>query len=105
MKAPWVNKALSVLVASIFAVLFFSAVSVQAKASVSIITGTVVSVDANSGKLEIVDRAGRTLNLKAVPDKKPETMEQLKTLQEGEKVTVEYDDKGIILSINIQMGK
>jgi hypothetical protein len=53
-------------------------------------------VDPNSGKLAVLDDAGKTVVLNASPD------HDLKTLQKGDTVKVAYDKKGDIQSIDMQ---
>lgn len=64
--------------------------------SAMIVKGQVVSVDPNSGKVAVVDEAGKTVMLTASPE------QDLKTLQKGDEVTVQYDKNSVIQSINIQ---
>ena len=64
--------------------------------SVMVVSGTVVSVDPNSGKVAVLNETGKTVMLTAGPDN------DLKALQKGDEVTVEYDKKSVIQSINVQ---
>ncbi len=64
--------------------------------SAMIVKGQVVSVDPNSGQVAVVDEAGKTVMLTASPE------QDLKTLQKGDEVTVQYDKNSVIQSINIQ---
>ena len=105
MKASRVNKVVSLMMATIFTLLLVSATAANAKETINVVSGTVVSIDTSAGKLAVLDKAGRTIKLQAQPDKNPQTLEQLKTLQEGDKITVEYDKKGVIQSISMQMSK
>ena len=93
MKASRVNKVVSLMIATIFTLLLVSATSANAKETINVVNGTVVSIDTSAGKLAVLDKAGRTIKLQAQPDKNPQTLEQFKTLQEGDKITVEYDKK------------
>ncbi len=105
MKASRVNKIVSFMLASVFVLVVLSAAGVSASKTFNTVSGTVISVDADAGKLVVVDKAGKTLELQAQSDKNPKTLEQLKTIQEGDRVTVEFDNKGVIQSISMQMNK
>jgi hypothetical protein len=61
------------------------------------VKGTIVSVDPNSGEVSVLDDAGKTFVLKANPDN------DIKELQKGDEVKIEYDEKNVIQSINAPM--
>ena len=85
------------LVAAIVLTLFLTSATVAlAGDSVMVVSGTVVSVDPNSGKVAVINESGQTVSLTASPDY------DLKTIQKGDKVTVEYDKKRVIKSINVE---
>ncbi len=87
----------NLLVAVLLVALFLAAATIsRADDPLMVVQGTIVSVDPNSGKVAVVDDAGKTVMLTAGPD------EDLKSLQKGDEVTVEYDKKSVIQSINTQ---
>ncbi len=90
------KKTFSLLAVTLFALCLSATTIVRADDSIMVVKGTVISVDPNSGRVAVVDDAGKTVMLKAAPD------HDLKTLQKGDKVTVEYDKKSVIQSINVQ---
>ena len=96
MKALRMKKTFSLLTVALFALCLISVTVSQAEDSVMVVKGAVISVDPNSGRVAVVDDAGKTVMLKAGPEN------DLKSLQKGDKVTVEYDKKSVIQSINVQ---
>ena len=97
MKSLRKNKLLSLLSVILIALFLAIAIPSQAADSVMVVKGTIVSVDPNSGKVSVIDDAGKTVVLKANPDS------DLKDLQKGDEVKIEYDEKNVIQSINTQM--
>ena len=96
MKALRLKKQFSLLTVILFALFLATATISQADDSVMVVKGTVVSVDPNSGKVAVVDDAGKTVMLNAGPDY------DLKTLQKGDEVTIEHDKQSVIQSIHMQ---
>ncbi len=96
MKALRMKKTFSLLTVALFALCLISVTVSQAEDSVMVVKGAVISVDPNSGRVAVVDDAGKTVMLKAGPEN------DLKSLQKGDKVTVEYDKKSVIQSISVQ---
>ena len=96
MKSLRKNKPFSLLLVTLFALFLAAATISQAEESVMVVQGTILSVDPNSGKLAVLDDAGKTVVLDASPDS------DLKTLQKGDTVKVEYDKKGVIQTIDMQ---
>jgi Cu/Ag efflux protein CusF len=96
MKALRIKKPFSLLAVILFALFLAMATLSQADDSVMVVKGTIVSVDPNSGKVAVIDDAGKTVMLKAGPD------DDLKTFQKGDEVTIEYDKKSVIQSIHMQ---
>jgi Cu/Ag efflux protein CusF len=96
MKSLRTKKPFSLLAAILFALFLTSATPALADDSVMVVSGTVVSVDPNSGKVAVLNETGKTVMLTAGPDN------DLKALQKGDEVTVEYDKKSVIQSINVQ---
>ena len=96
MKSLRTKKPFSLLAAILIALFLTSATPALADDSVMVVSGTVVSVDPNSGKVAVLNETGKTVMLTAGPDN------DLKALQKGDEVTVEYDKKSVIQSINVQ---
>ncbi len=96
MKALRMKKTFSLLTVALFALCLISVTVSQAEDSVMVVKGAVISVDPNSGRVAVVDDAGKTVMLKAGPEN------DLKSLHKGYKVTVEYDKKSVIQSISVQ---
>ena len=96
MKSLRNNKPFSLLLVTLFALLLAAATISQAEESAMVVKGTILSVDPNSGKLAVLDDAGKTVVSNASPD------HDLKTFQKGDTVKVAYDKKGDIQSIDMQ---
>lgn len=96
MKALRLKKSFSILAVILFALFLATATVSQADDSVMVVKGTIVSVDPDSGKMAVIDDAGKTVMLTTGPD------DDLKTMQKGDEVTVEYDSKSVIQSIHVQ---
>lgn len=96
MKALRLKKPFSLLAVILFALFLATATVSQADDSVMVVKGTIVSVDPNSGKVAVIDDAGKTVMLTAGPE------DDLKAVQKGDEVTVEYDKKSVIHSIHMQ---
>ena len=97
MKSLRKNKSFSLLLVILAALFLTIANTSLAADSVKVVKGTIVSVDPNSGNISVLDDAGKTVVLKASPDN------DLKDLQKGDKVKIEYDDNNVIQSIDAQM--
>ena len=89
-----INKPISMLIITLFAI-SFAAVSISQAADAQALKGEVVSVDPNTGMLEVMSPEGKTIMLNA-----GEQIEDLKTLQKGDQVMIEYDKEKNIKSIN-----
>jgi Cu/Ag efflux protein CusF len=96
MKTLRTQKPFSLLAAILFALLLASETAALADDTVMVVSGTIVSVDPNSGKVAVITEAGKTVMLTAGPDN------DLKALQKGDEVTIEYDKKSVIQSVNVQ---
>ena len=96
MKALRIKKPFSLIAVILFALFLAFATLSQADDSVMVVKGSIVSVDPNSGKVAVIDDAGKTVMLKAGPEN------DLKTIQKGDEVTIEYDKKSVIQSIHLQ---
>ena len=90
------NRPFSVLLVTLFLILLAAAAITRAEESVMVVNGTILSVDPNSGKVAVLDDAGKTVVLNASPD------HDLKALQKGDTVKVSYDKKGDIKTIDMQ---
>ena len=89
------NKPISMLIITLFAISFAAVTVSQAGGANQAIKGEVVSVDPNSGMLEVISQDGKTIMLNAGPQ-----TEDLKTLQKGDQVMIQYDKDKNIKSIN-----
>lgn len=96
MKSLRKNKPFSLLSVILLALFLSTAATSHAEESVMVVKGTIVSVDPNSGEVSVLDDTGKTVVLKASPDN------DLKTLQKGDEVKIEYDKKNVIQSIDMQ---
>ena len=96
MKTLRTKKTYSLLAAILLTLFLTSTTIALAEDSVMVVSGTVVSVDPNSGKLAVIDEVGKTVMLTVGPDN------DLKVIQKGDEVTIEYDKKSVIQSVNVQ---
>ena len=95
MRKLQINKPMSMLVVTLFAIAFAAVTVSQAAGPAQAIKGEVVSVDPNTGMLEVMSPEGKTIMLNA-----GQQIEGLKTLQKGDQVMIEYDKDKNIKSIN-----
>lgn len=96
MKTLRIKKPFSLIAIILFALFLASATLSQADDSVMVVKGSIVSVDPNSGKVAVIDDAGKTVELQAG------STDDIKTLQKGDEVMIEYDKKSVIQSIHPQ---
>ena len=89
------NKPISMLIITLFAISFAVVTVSQAAGSAQAIKGEVVSVDPNTGMLEVMSPEGKTIMLNAGPE-----IEGLKNLQKGDQVMIQYDKNKNITSID-----
>ena len=89
------NKPISMLIITLFAICFAAVTVSQAAGPGQAIKGEVISVDPNTGMLEVINQDGKTVMLNA-----GEQIEDLKTLQKGDQVMIQYDKNKNIQSIN-----
>ncbi len=89
------HKPISMLIITLFAVCFAAISVAQAAGPAGAIKGEVVSVDPNTGMIEVMNPDGKTIMLNAGPQ-----IEDLKTLQKGDQVMIQYDKNKNITSIN-----
>lgn len=96
MRTLRIKKPFSYLAVILFMFILAITALSQADDSVMVVKGTIVSVDPNSGKVAVIDDAGETVVLTAAPGN------DLKTIQKGDEVKIEYDNKSIIQSIHLK---
>ncbi len=86
------------ILALAFFIVPFIAIGVSASKGVEKtkeVTGEVVSISAEDGQVIIKDTTGETVLLTAGPDV------DIKTCQQGNTVTAEYNEKGVIVAFQI----
>ncbi len=88
------TKVISALVCVLFVSSFIAVVGATAQDTQKM-TGTVMSVKADTGEVMVQDDAGQTKSLTAGPEI------DLKSLKEGDKIVVESDANGMIKSLEI----
>ena len=96
MKTLRIEKPFALIAVILFALFVATATLTQADDSVMAVKGTIVSVDPNSGKVAVIDDAGKTVELQAG------STDDIKTLQKGDEVMIEYDKQSVIQSIQPQ---
>ena len=89
------NRPISMLIITLLAISFAAVTVSLAAGPAKAIKGEVVSVDPNTGMLEVMSPEGKTIMLNAGPQ-----IEDLKTLQKGDQVMIQYDKNKNIQSIN-----
>jgi hypothetical protein len=94
MRQLTLNKPISMLIITLFAISFAAVTVSQAAGPGQAIKGEVVSVDPNTGMLEVKNPEGKTIMLNAGPQ-----IYDLKTLQKGDQVMIQYDQDKNIQSI------
>ena len=90
------EKPFALMALILFALFMTTATLSQADDAIMAIQGTIVSVDPNSGEVAVIDDAGKTFMLQAGSE------DDLKTIQKGDAVTIEYGKDNVIQSINMQ---
>jgi hypothetical protein len=90
------KKFVTMAIMTLFVFSFVVAATLSA-AETQKITGTIESVNAETGEVIVKDDAGEMKTLKADP--KAEGAVDLKMLKEGDSVNVESDSEGVIKSI------
>ena len=90
------EKPFTLIALMLFALFMTTATLTQADDSVMAVKGTIVSVDPNSGEVAVIDDAGKTFMLQAGSEN------DLKTIQKGDAVTIEYNKDNVIQSIHMQ---
>jgi hypothetical protein len=84
------------MVVMAFFVFSLIAVAVVSAGETQKITGTVDSINPVTGELTIKDDTGDVKKLNAGPDI---DLESLKSLKQGDSISVEHDSKGVITSL------
>ncbi|MBA3017222.1 MAG: hypothetical protein KJ550_13650 [Proteobacteria bacterium] len=104
MKKLTSRKLISVLVVALFMLSFAgAAVSQEAKGEeakevAGTITGTIIAIDADTGKVSVQDESGQRYTLTATAGSDVD----LKTFSSGDKVNIDYVGDGVIRSITKQ---
>ena len=93
------KKSLSLVLIAVFT-LSLIAVATLSAAETQKISGTVMSVNAETGEVIVKDAASETKTLMADP--KAEGAVDIKMLKEGDSVNVESDGNGVIKSIQAE---
>jgi hypothetical protein len=95
MRQSTLNKPISLLIITLFTFSFVLAAVSQAADHSQAIEGEVVSVDPNTGMLEVMNPEGKTIMLNAGSQ-----IEDLKALQKGDQVMIKYDKNNNVKSID-----
>jgi hypothetical protein len=96
MKALRIKKQFPLLAIALLTIFLAPAAISLADDSAMVVKGQIVSVDPDSGEVAVIDDVGKTVMLTASPE------QDLKTLQKGDEVTIQYDKNSVIQSIQIQ---
>lgn len=96
MKTLRIKKPFSLIAVILLALFLACATLTLADDSVMVVKGSIISVDPNSGKVAFIDDAGKTVELQAG------STDDIKTLQKGDEVMIEYDKQSVIQSIQPQ---
>jgi hypothetical protein len=89
------KKPISILILMLFAISMATVTISQAAEPAKVVQGTIVSIDPVSGMLEVQSEEGKTVMLKAGSQ-----TNDLKALQKGDQVTIQYGKDQVIQSIN-----
>lgn len=93
MKKTMVKKIVSILIIGLFMISFAGTAISSETQETTKIKGTIASIDAGTGKVEVIDESGKMVNLKAGPEA------DIKKVSAKDKVTVEFDSNMVIKSI------
>ncbi len=91
-----IRKLASMLVIALFVISFAGAAVSQEAQETMTLKGTVISISADTGKVGVQDESGNMTTLSAGSDT------DLKTLSEGDRVSIEYSSDGVMKSITEQ---
>ncbi len=95
MKRTILKKGIFLIGAVLFAISFASApVSSQDIEATKTIKGSILAIQADTGMVELKDESGETMSLRAGSDI------NLEAFSEGQHVTIECSDEGIIRNMN-----
>ncbi len=89
------KKPISMLIITLFAISLATVTVTQAAGPNNVVKGTIVSIDPDTGMLEVKNQEGKTVMLNAGPQ-----IDDLKTLQKGDQVMIQLDKDQMIQSIN-----
>jgi hypothetical protein len=88
-----IRKLASMLVIALFVISFAGVAVSQEAQETMVLKGTIISINADTGKVGVQDESGNIMTLIAGSDT------DLKTLSGGDRVSVEYSSDGYIKSI------
>ncbi len=88
-------KPISMLIITLFAISLATVTVTQAAGSAKVVKGTIVSIDPDTGMLEVKNQEGKTVMLDA-----GRQIDDLKTLQKGDPVMIEYNKDKVVESIH-----
>ncbi|MCK4485859.1 MAG: hypothetical protein KAU38_03750 [Desulfobacterales bacterium] len=91
-----IRKLASILVIALFVISFAGVAVSQEAQETMVLKGTIISINADTGKVGVQDESGNIMTLTAGSDT------DLKTLSGGDRVSVEYSSDGVIKSITKQ---
>ena len=91
-----IRKLVSMLVIALFVISFAGVAVSQEAQETMVLKGTIISINADTGKVGVQDESGNIMTLTAGSDT------DLKTLSGGDRVSVEYSSDGVIKSITKQ---
>ena len=91
-----IRKLASMLVIALFVISFAGVAVSQEAQETMVLKGTIISINADTGKVGVQDESGNIMTLTAGSDT------DLKTLSGGDRVSVEYSSDGVIKSITKQ---
>ncbi len=88
------TKPISMLIITLFAISLATATVSQAAGPAKVVQGTIVSIDPDTGMLEVKNKEGKTVMLDAGMQ-----ADDLKTLQKGDQVMIQYNQDKTVESI------
>jgi len=89
-----IRKIVSMLFITLFVISFASVAVSQEAQETMVVTGIIISINVEIGKVGLQDENGNIMTLSAASDT------DLKTLSEGDRVSVEYNSDWVINSIS-----
>ena len=88
-------KPISMLIITLFAFSLATVTVSQAAGSANVVKGTIVSIDPDTGMLEVKNQEGKTVMLDA-----GRQIDDLKMLQKGDAVMIQYNQDKMVESIH-----